>query len=67
MRPAELARDDSPEWLAWRHALSYLKESAGSYPDVLIGVPAIIAASPAARRLISSYALMNLNDATWTW
>lgn len=40
MRPAELARDDSPEWLAWRHALSYLKESSGSYPDALIAVPA---------------------------
>jgi CMP-N-acetylneuraminic acid synthetase len=40
MRPAELARDDSPEWLAWRHALNYLKESAGAYPDVLIVVPA---------------------------
>lgn len=40
MRPTELARDDSPEWLAWRHALGYLRESAGSYPDVLIGVPA---------------------------
>ena len=40
MRPAELARDDSPEWLAWRHALTYLKESSGAYPDALIAVPA---------------------------
>lgn len=40
MRPAELARDDSPEWLAWRHALDYLKESAGVYPDAVIVVPA---------------------------
>jgi CMP-N-acetylneuraminic acid synthetase len=40
MRPAELARDDSPEWLAWRHALHYLKESAGAYPDAMIVVPA---------------------------
>jgi len=40
MRPAELARDDSPEWLAWRHALHYLKESAGAYPDAVIVVPA---------------------------
>jgi CMP-N-acetylneuraminic acid synthetase len=38
-RPADLALDDSPEWLAWRHALSYLKESGGSYPDALIVVP----------------------------
>ena len=40
IRPAELARDDSPEWLAWRHGLNFLKESGGSYPDALIVVPA---------------------------
>lgn len=40
MRPAELARDDSSEWLAWRHALNYMKESDGDYPDALIVVPA---------------------------
>lgn len=39
MRPAELARDDSPEWLSWRHALEQL-HLAGAWPDVLIGVPA---------------------------
>jgi CMP-N-acetylneuraminic acid synthetase len=37
-RPAELARDDSPEWLAWRHALNYLK-SEGCLPDAMISVP----------------------------
>jgi CMP-N-acetylneuraminic acid synthetase len=40
IRPAELARDDSPEWLAWRHGLNFLKESGGSYPDAMIVVPA---------------------------
>lgn len=40
MRPADLARDDSPEWLTWRHALHYLRESGGAYPDALIVVPA---------------------------
>jgi N-acylneuraminate cytidylyltransferase len=40
MRPQELARDDSPEWLAWRHALNHLREACGAYPDVLIAVPA---------------------------
>ncbi|MEQ1742877.1 MAG: acylneuraminate cytidylyltransferase family protein [Candidatus Nitrotoga sp.] len=40
LRPAELAQDNSPEWLAWRHALQYLKEQEGSYPDALIVVPA---------------------------
>lgn len=40
IRPEELAQDDSPEWLAWRHALNYLKENNGSYPDVMVSVPA---------------------------
>lgn len=40
LRPAELAQDNSPEWLVWRHALNYLKEQDGVYPDALIVVPA---------------------------
>ena len=40
IRPAELAQDQSPEWLVWRHALDYLKQSAGTYPDGLMVVPA---------------------------
>lgn len=39
MRPAELARDDSPEWLAWRHALAFLQESEGALPEVMLSVP----------------------------
>ena len=39
LRPAELAADDSPEWLAWRHALNYLRESTGELPDVMVSVP----------------------------
>jgi CMP-N-acetylneuraminic acid synthetase len=39
MRPAELARDDSPEWLAWRHALNYLLQTDGSLPDAMVSVP----------------------------
>lgn len=39
LRPAELAQDNSPERLAWRHALSYLKLTDGAYPDALIVVP----------------------------
>ena len=39
MRPSELARDDSPEWLAWRHALSFLLETEGALPDVMLSVP----------------------------
>jgi CMP-N-acetylneuraminic acid synthetase len=39
MRPAELAGDNSPEWLAWRHALNYLKGSTGALPEVMVSVP----------------------------
>lgn len=39
IRPAELARDDSPEWLAWRHAINYLQESDGVLPQMMVSVP----------------------------
>ena len=39
MRPPELARDDSPEWLVWRHALNALWGD-GSFPAALVVVPA---------------------------
>lgn len=40
MRPSEFAGDDSPEWLAWRHALQYLLYSEGALPDVMVSIPA---------------------------
>jgi N-acylneuraminate cytidylyltransferase len=40
MRPPELARDDSPEWLAWRHALRYLEATEGVLPPVMVSIPA---------------------------
>ena len=40
MRPADLARDDTPEWLAWRHALQYLLETDGMLPEAMVSVPA---------------------------
>jgi CMP-N-acetylneuraminic acid synthetase len=39
MRPAELATDTSPEWLAWQHALNYLLDSEGRLPGVMVSVP----------------------------
>lgn len=39
IRPAELARDDSPEWLAWRHALNYLLDIDGVLPQAMVSVP----------------------------
>ncbi len=41
MRPEELARDDSPEWLAWRHAIIEMERlDGGRKLDVLVCVPA---------------------------
>lgn len=39
IRPEELARDDSPEWLAWQHALNYLLDEEGVLPDAMVSVP----------------------------
>jgi N-acylneuraminate cytidylyltransferase len=41
MRPPELAQDDSPEWLAWRHAIQMLGE-VPNMPrmDVMVSIPA---------------------------
>jgi len=36
MRPAELARDDSPEWLAWQHAIRALGKM-----DIFVSIPPI--------------------------
>ncbi|MCC7446579.1 MAG: acylneuraminate cytidylyltransferase family protein [Anaerolineae bacterium] len=38
MRPAGLARDDSPEWLAWQHAIQQVQAS-GSPFDVFVSIP----------------------------
>lgn len=40
LRPPELARDDSPEWAVWRHALKWIEEHHGAPPDALLVVPA---------------------------
>jgi len=40
IRPTELAQDESSEWLAWRHALSYLYDSTGVFPTSMVSVPA---------------------------
>jgi CMP-N-acetylneuraminic acid synthetase len=40
MRPKELALDDSPEWLAWRHAITYLENQKNEIIDNLIVLPA---------------------------
>jgi CMP-N-acetylneuraminic acid synthetase len=37
MRPPELARDDSPEWLAWQHAIRALEEERKI--DLFVSIP----------------------------
>lgn len=39
MRPSHLAEDDSPEWLSWQHALEFIRNDEGSFPDALVSVP----------------------------
>ncbi len=39
MRPVELARDETPEWLAWRHALAFVQETEGALPEAMLSVP----------------------------
>jgi N-acylneuraminate cytidylyltransferase len=40
LRPAHLAQDHSPEWMAWRHALEFLHQQEGRMPDVMVSIPA---------------------------
>lgn len=39
MRPESLARDDSPEWLAWRHAIETWQALGGRTLDAFVSVP----------------------------
>ena len=39
MRPENLAQDDSPEWLVWRHAIDFLMSDGGGRVDALLVVP----------------------------
>ena len=39
IRPRKLAKDDSPEWLVWRHALDYLKEEKYKIDGLIIIPP----------------------------
>ena len=40
LRPSELAEDDSPEWLSWKHLAGYLIEAGASPEDLLVSLPA---------------------------
>lgn len=38
-RPGELASDQSPEWLSWRHAIKWVKERYGEF-NIFVSLPA---------------------------
>ena len=38
-RPAELATDQSPEWLSWQHAISWVQNNIGHF-DIFVSLPA---------------------------
>lgn len=40
LRPAELAEDDSPEWLSWKHLAQYLVDTGALQEDLLVSLPA---------------------------
>ena len=39
IRPRELALDDSPEWLAWQHAIRFLKDRGDDF-NLFVSIPA---------------------------
>ena len=39
LRPRALAQDDSPEWLAWQHAIQMLTGPSGRAMDAFVSVP----------------------------
>lgn len=39
VRPAELATDSAPEWLAWRHAVQWFERERGTF-DIFLSLPA---------------------------
>ena len=39
LRPAELAEDHSPEWLAWRHGVQWIEREWGAF-DTFVSLPA---------------------------
>lgn len=39
MRPAELAGDRAPEWLAWQHAITEVRKNSSRPLDVFVSIP----------------------------
>jgi len=39
LRPLELASDGAPEWLAWRHAIEYIRKTDKTSYDAMVSIP----------------------------
>lgn len=39
IRPEELALDDTPEWLAWQHAIRMVENEEGRLPNAIVSLP----------------------------
>jgi CMP-N-acetylneuraminic acid synthetase len=39
IRPEALALDDTPEWLAWQHAIRMVEKEEGRLPNVIVSLP----------------------------
>ncbi len=39
LRPADLAKDDSPEWAAWQHLVEFVSKNNVNAPEYLLAVP----------------------------
>ena len=37
-RPPDLAKDNSPEWLSWKHAVEFILEKEGNF-DIFLSLP----------------------------
>jgi len=40
LRPEALARDDAPEWFAWRHLVNFISQASTTAPGYLLSIPA---------------------------
>ena len=60
IRPHNLTQDDSPEWLAWQHAVNWLEEKGESF-DIFISLPST---SPLRNKNDITQCLASLNEKT---
>ncbi len=40
LRPYDLSQDDTPEWLAWQHAINFLSVNSDEHSEAIVSIPA---------------------------